>query len=74
MTFDYDHTFHFSHISRCICFYCSSFFIKFFHMFVLPDVLSASFSYLQLLDVVLSLLHFCTALTETLNMILSQKS
>ena len=74
MTFDYDHTFHFSQISRCICFYCSSFFIKFFLMFFLPDVLSASFSYIQLLDVVLSILHFCTALTETLNMILSQKS
>ena len=43
-------------------------------MFILPDGLSASFSYIQLLDVVLSVLHFCTALTETLNMILSQKS
>ena len=50
------------------------FFIKFSHMFVLPDVLSASFSCIQLLDVVLSVVHFCTALTETLNMILSQKS
>ena len=74
MTFDNGHTFHFSQISRCICFYHSSFFIKFFHIFVLPDVLSASFSCIQLLDVVLSVVHFCTALTETLNMILSQKS
>ena len=74
MTVDYGYTFHFWHISRCICFYHSSFYKKVFQRFVLPDVLSASFSFIQLLEVVLSVVHFCTALTETLNMILSCKS
>ena len=55
-------------------FYLSSFFIKIFHMFVLPDVVSASISGVQLLDIVLSIIHFCTELNETLNMILSYKS
>ena len=73
MTVDYSHTFHFD-ISRCIFFTIAHFFIKFFHMFVLPDVLSVSFSCIQLLEVVLSVVHFCTALTETLNMILPYKS
>ena len=43
-------------------------------MFGLPDVVSASISGVQLLEVVLSVIHFCTELTETLNMILSYKS
>ena len=43
-------------------------------MFVLPDVLSTPLSCIQLLEVVLSVVHFCTKLTETLNMILSYKS
>ena len=40
-------------------------------MFVLPDVVFASISAVQLLEVVLSITHFCTELTETMNMILS---
>ena len=56
-----------------ICLYVRTVLLDVGMEFVLPDVLSAFFSYIQLLDVVLSLLHFCTALTETLNMILSQK-
>ena len=56
MTVDYSHTFHFCHILRCI-FYLSSFFIKLFHMFVLPDVVSASISGVQLLEVLLSVIH-----------------
>ena len=43
-------------------------------MFVLTDIVSASISGVQLLEVVLSVIHFCTELTETLNMILSYKS
>ena len=62
MTVDYGHTFHFWDISRCICFYRSSLFIQSFHMFVLSDVLSASFSCIHLLEVLLSVVHFlhCT--------------
>ena len=40
-------------------------------MFVLPHVVSASISGVQFIEVVLSVIHFCTELTETLNMILS---
>ena len=43
-------------------------------MFVLPDVVSASILGVQFIEVVLSVIHFCTELTETLNMILSYKS
>ena len=43
-------------------------------MFVLPDVVSASISGVQLQEVVLSIIHFCTELIETLNIILSYNS
>ena len=43
-------------------------------MFFLPDVISASIAGVQLIEVVLSVTHFCTKLTETLNMLLSHKS
>ena len=42
-------------------------------MFVLPDVVFASISGVQLIEVVLSVIYFCTELTQTLNMILSYK-
>ena len=47
----------------------SSLFIKVLYKFFLPDVASASISGVQLLEVVLSIIHFCTELTETLNVI-----
>ena len=52
----------------------SSLFIKFFHMFVLPDVLSASIVCVAFMDVALSFTVLTTELTEILNMILSYKS
>ena len=47
----------------------SSLFIKFLHMFVLPDVVSASIAGVELIEVVLSVTHFGTELTETLKII-----
>ena len=52
----------------------SSLFIKFLHMFVLPDVASASIVGVELTEVVLSVTHFSGELTETLKIILSYKS
>ena len=49
----------------------SSFFMKFLHMFVLPDVLSASIAGVAFMSVVLSVTPVITELTEILNMILS---
>ena len=48
--------------------------IKFLHMFVLPDVVSDSIAGVELIEVVLSVIHFSTELTETLKIILSYKS
>ena len=52
----------------------SSLFINFFHMFVLPDILSASIVCVAFMDVALSFPVVITDLTEILNMILSYKS
>ena len=52
----------------------SSLFIKFLHMFVLPDVVSASILCVAFMEVLLSLALVSTELTEILNMILSYKS
>ena len=52
----------------------SSLFIKFLHMFVLPDVISASIMYVEFMKVALSVTLVSTELTEILNMILSYKS
>ena len=52
----------------------SSLFIKFFHMFVLPDVLSAAMVCVTFIAVALSFTVFITELTEILNTILSYKS
>ena len=52
----------------------SSLFIKFLHMFFLPDVVSASIVCVAFMEVVFSLTLVCTELTEILNMILSYKS
>ena len=52
----------------------SSLFIKFLHIFVLPDVASASIAGVELIEVVLSVTHFSSELTETLKIILSYKS
>ena len=43
-------------------------------MFVLPDVVFASIAGVELIEVVLSVTHFISELTETLKMILSFKS
>ena len=51
-----------------------SLFIKFFHMFVLPDVLSASIVCVALMAVALSFTFVSTELTKILNMISSYKS
>ena len=52
----------------------SSLFIKFFHKFVLPDVLSASIVCVAFMEVALSFPVVITELTKILNMILSYKS
>ena len=51
-----------------------SLFMKFFHMFVLSDVLSASIVCVAFMEVALSFTVVSTELTEILNMILSYKS
>ena len=51
-----------------------SLFIKFFHMFVLPDILSASIVCVAFMEVAPSFPVVITELTEILNMILSYKS
>ena len=52
----------------------SSLFIKFLHMFLLPDVVSASIAGVAFIEVALSVTSVSTELTEILNMILSYKS
>ena len=51
-----------------------SLFIKFLHMFLLPDVVSASIAGVAFIEVALSVTSVSTELTEILNMILSYKS
>ena len=48
--------------------------IKFLHMFLLPDVVSAAIAGGAFIVVVLSVTSVTTELTEILNMILSYKS
>ena len=43
-------------------------------MFVLPDVVSASIAGVEFIEVVLSVTHFTSELTETLKIILSYRS
>ena len=52
----------------------TSLFIKFLHMFVLPDVVSASIVGVAFIEVALSVTSVSTELTEILNMMLSYKS
>ena len=52
----------------------SSLFIKFLHMFLLPDVVSASIASVAFKEVALSVTSVSTELTEILNMIMSYKS
>ena len=52
----------------------SSLFIKFLHMFVLPDVVTAAIVCVAIMEVVFSLKLVCTELTEILNTMLSYKS
>ena len=52
----------------------SSLFMKFFHMFILPDVLSASIVCVAFMEVALYFTLVTTELSEILNMILSYKS
>ena len=52
----------------------SSLFITFLHMFLLPDIVSASIAGVAFIEVVLSLTSVSTELTEILNMKLSYKS
>ena len=52
----------------------SSLFIKFLHMFFLPDVASACIAYVELVAVVVSVTHFCGEFNETLKIMLSYKS
>ena len=52
----------------------SSLFMKFLHMFVLPDVVSAAIAGVAFMEVALSVTPVSTELTEILNMILSYKS
>ena len=52
----------------------SSLFITFFHMFVLPDVLSAAIVCVAFMEVALSIPVVITELTEILSIILSDKS
>ena len=56
-----------------VYFNLSSLFIKFFHMFVLPDVLSASIVCVAFMEVALSFPVVITELTEILSMVLSYK-
>ena len=55
-----------------IC-HLNSLFTKFLHMFVLPDVASASIAGAEMV-LVFSMTEFSCELTETLKMILSYKS
>ena len=52
----------------------SSLFVKFLHMFLLPDVVSASIAGVAIIEVALSVTSVSAELTEILNMILSYKS
>ena len=51
-----------------------SLFIKFLHMFLLPDVVSAAIAGVAFIEDALSVTSVTTELTEILNMILSYKS
>ena len=55
-------------------FHLNSLFMKFLHMFVLPDVASACIAGVELVEVVVSMTGFSNELTETLKIILSYKS
>ena len=48
-------------------------FIKFLHMFLLPDVVSAAIAGVAFIEVAFSVTSVTTELTEILNMILSYK-
>ena len=72
ITVDYSPTFHFD-IYQDAYFHLNSLFIKFLHMFVLPDVASASIAGVELVYIVFSMIDFSCELTETLKMILSYK-
>ena len=48
--------------------------MKFLHIFVLPDVVSASIADVELIAIVLSVMHLSAELTETLKIVLSYKS
>ena len=52
----------------------SSLFIKFLHMFLLPDVASACIAGVKLIEVIVSVTLFSGELTETLKIILYYKS
>ena len=52
----------------------SSLFIKFLHIFYLPDVASACIADVDFIQVVLSVIDLSVELTETLKIILSYKS
>ena len=52
----------------------SALFIKFLHMFGLPDVVSAAIAGIAFIEVALSVISVSTELTEIFNMILSYKS
>ena len=49
-------------------------FIKFLHMFLLPDVVSASIAGVAFIEIALSVASVSTELTEILDMILSYNS
>ena len=49
-------------------------FIKFLHMFLLPDVISTAVTGILFISLILSVTCVTTELTEILNMILSYKS
>ena len=67
ITVDYSHTFHFlTCVKMHICSF-SSLFIKLLHVFVLPDVVSASIADVAYIEVALSVTPVSTELTEILN-------
>ena len=55
-------------------FHLKSLFLKFLHMFVLPDVSPSSITGVELIHIAFSMTNFSCELPETLNMLLSYKS
>ena len=74
ITVDYSHIFYFLTYIKMNMYNLIALFIKFLHMFLLPDVVSTAIAGVAFIGVLFTVTSVTTELTEILNMILSYKS